>query len=107
MYLLVTNVTYQNLVAFLMCVLHEWGGASHWSPCSLSAGVRVPSVDGQPVPSGRYLEGQRFGKRRSSCPHPSPLAPFSAILLLKVTGFICFWTNYYCVLLILLFCCLF
>lgn len=58
MCLLVTNVIYQNLVAFLLCVFHGVGRGFPLVPCSLSAGVHVSSLDVQTVPSGRYLEGQ-------------------------------------------------
>lgn len=55
MCLLVTNVIYQNLVAFLLCVFH---GVGRGFPLVPVQPVYVSSLDVQTVPSGRYLEGQ-------------------------------------------------
>lgn len=58
MCLLVTNVIYQNLVAFLLCVFHGVGRGFPLVPVQPVCRGSRTSLDVQTVPSGRYLEGQ-------------------------------------------------
>lgn len=92
MCLLVTNVIYQNLAAFLMSVFQDVGRGFPLVPMQPACRVHRSPLDGQTSsPYWQLLGGTMVWEETQPLSSPNPSSSFSPILLLKVTGFIRFW----------------